>query len=162
MAPVCKHHRVSVIPGIGVCPWDESQVGLVIGWPFPQSLIHFCPCISFRQDKFWVESSVGGLVFNFSTGVTAWLQEVASSCSIFSLLLFSAKIIHIRSHPRILPDSRSLGSPRDNIPVPPDTILFSLLSEIQASLVKPTFLFSFFGLWSVSWVSSTCVANIHL
>ena len=25
---------------IGACPWDRSQVGLVIGWSFPQSLLH--------------------------------------------------------------------------------------------------------------------------
>ena len=33
-----------------------------VGWPFPQSLLHICPCISCRQDKFWIESFVGGLV----------------------------------------------------------------------------------------------------
>ena len=26
--------------------------GLVTGWPFLQSLLHFCPCISFRQEQF--------------------------------------------------------------------------------------------------------------
>ena len=40
-APVCKHNRVSlVVLGIGACPWDGSLVGLVITWPFPQSLFH--------------------------------------------------------------------------------------------------------------------------
>ena len=40
------------------CPWDGSLVEPVIGWPFPQSLLHF----SCMQDKFWVENFVGGLV----------------------------------------------------------------------------------------------------
>ena len=26
--------------GVGACPWDGSQVGPVIGWAFPQSLLH--------------------------------------------------------------------------------------------------------------------------
>ena len=30
-----------IVSGIGACPWDGSQVGLVIGWPFSQSLLHF-------------------------------------------------------------------------------------------------------------------------
>ena len=38
-APVCKHNRVSLmVLEVGVCPWDGSQVELVIGWPLPQSL----------------------------------------------------------------------------------------------------------------------------
>jgi len=40
-APVCKHNRVSsIVLEIGACPWDWSQVGLVIGWPFSQCLLH--------------------------------------------------------------------------------------------------------------------------
>jgi hypothetical protein len=51
--------------GIGSCPWDGSQIGPAIGWPFPQSLLHLCPCISGRQDKFWDKSFVVGLMFLF-------------------------------------------------------------------------------------------------
>ena len=36
---------------------------MVIAWPFPQSLFHLRPCIVCSQDKLWVESSVGGLLF---------------------------------------------------------------------------------------------------
>jgi hypothetical protein len=43
-------------------PWDRSQVGPITGQPFLQSLLHFCPCISFRQEQFWVENFVGELV----------------------------------------------------------------------------------------------------
>ena len=53
-APVCKHNTVSLIVlGIGVCPWDGSQVGPVIGWPFPQFLIHLVERTNFG-DKFYV------------------------------------------------------------------------------------------------------------
>ena len=36
-------------------PWDDSQIRLVTGWPFLQSLFHFCPDISFRQEQFWIK-----------------------------------------------------------------------------------------------------------
>jgi hypothetical protein len=38
-APVWKHNKVLLmVLGIGISPWDESQVRPVIGCPFPQSL----------------------------------------------------------------------------------------------------------------------------
>ena len=46
-APVCKHNKVLLIVlGIGACPWSGSQVGLIIGWPVPQSLL-YPPCLQF-------------------------------------------------------------------------------------------------------------------
>ena len=81
-APACKHKRVSLtVSGLGSCPRNESQVGPVISWPFPQSLLHLCPCRSCRQDIFWVKRFVGGLV-SLSTGSRAWVLVAASSCSI--------------------------------------------------------------------------------
>lgn len=54
-APVCEHTRTSIlVSGLGVSPWDGSQFGLVTGPPFPQCLLHFCPCSSFRLGQFWV------------------------------------------------------------------------------------------------------------
>jgi hypothetical protein len=35
----------SIMLGFGTHPRDGSQVGLIIYWPFIQSLLHFCPCI---------------------------------------------------------------------------------------------------------------------
>jgi hypothetical protein len=62
-ATVYMHNKVSLIVfGIAVCPWDGLQVEAVIGWPFSQSLLPPCAYIICRQDKFWVESFVGGLV----------------------------------------------------------------------------------------------------
>ena len=54
-APDCKHNRVSLLVlGTGARPWDGSQVSHFL------SLL-LCLCF-YSQDKFWLESSVGGLV----------------------------------------------------------------------------------------------------
>jgi hypothetical protein len=38
-------HTASVIvSGFDARPWEGSHVGLVIGWHFLQSLLHFCLC----------------------------------------------------------------------------------------------------------------------
>lgn len=43
-APLCNHNRVSLILSeAGSCPWEGSQFGPVIGWSFPQVLLHLCP-----------------------------------------------------------------------------------------------------------------------
>ena len=36
-------------------PMGWSPVRPVISWAFPQSLLHFCPCTSCRQGKFWID-----------------------------------------------------------------------------------------------------------
>jgi hypothetical protein len=41
-----------IASGIGSCPWDGSQFGAVISWPFPSSLLCVCPCTSCRQGTF--------------------------------------------------------------------------------------------------------------
>ena len=46
---------------------DGSQVGLVTGPLFPQSLLHFCPSSSFRQEQFDYNSSQNSIVM-------AWLS----------------------------------------------------------------------------------------
>jgi hypothetical protein len=52
---VCKQFLSSaLVSGFGVCRWGGSPSGAVSGWPFLQSLLHFCPCLSFRQEQFWV------------------------------------------------------------------------------------------------------------
>jgi hypothetical protein len=44
-----KHNRVSLTEP-------------VIGWQFPLSLLHLCPCASCRQGTFWIRAFVGGLL----------------------------------------------------------------------------------------------------
>jgi hypothetical protein len=81
-----------IVSGIGSLPWDGSQVGLDTGWLFPQSLLHLYPCASCRQDKFWVEGFVGGLMSPPSTGSPAWLQGEATSVSL-SLVSLATRIL---------------------------------------------------------------------
>ena len=60
-APVCKHN-IALCQGLVPVHRDRTQVGPVTGWPFLQSLLHFCPCCSFRQEQFWVKNFEGRLV----------------------------------------------------------------------------------------------------
>jgi hypothetical protein len=53
--PVYKHNRVPL--KMSVIGW---QVGPVIGWTFPQSLLHPYPCTSCRQDKLFVGRRFSG------------------------------------------------------------------------------------------------------
>ena len=54
LASVCKNTITSVIvSGFGMSPSAGYQFGLVTGPPFPQSVLHFCSFISFRQGEFW-------------------------------------------------------------------------------------------------------------
>ena len=184
-APVCKHSRVSLIVlRIGACPWDGSQNGPVIRWPFLQFLCSiFCIIVdrmNLRLKVLWV----GWCLYHF-TRVPAWPQEVISSGSISSIQWVTAKVTLIDFG--CFPYSRSLSHPGDvpylltpisyrfpqllaippvfpytwswNLHFPPHTpssqfpslhlclltILCPLLSEIQAFLLGPSFLFSFLG-----------------
>ena len=51
--------------GTGGLLSNRFQIGPVIGCPFFQSLIHLYLWTSYRQDKFWDESFVGGMVSLF-------------------------------------------------------------------------------------------------
>jgi hypothetical protein len=55
-SPVSKNFVASaIVSGFGVCMWDGSLCWVVSGCPFLQSLLYSCPCISFRQEQFWVK-----------------------------------------------------------------------------------------------------------
>ena len=86
----------------------------VTGWPFLQSMLHFCPCTSFRQDEFWVESFMGGLVSLSLHWESCLAAEVVSSGFMSPLLGTLAKVTHIDSWE--LPYPRSLELPRDPTP----------------------------------------------
>ena len=105
---VCKHNRISLIMfGTGT---DFSLGWLLVGHSF-QSLLHLCHCISFRQDKFWVESFMGRLVsWSFRWG-SWWLQKMASSDSMSPLL--PSQLRSLALTPRSLHHPRSLGLLRD-------------------------------------------------
>jgi hypothetical protein len=62
----------------GACPWDGSQVEPVIVWPFPQSLIHpVVPAFLVDRINFGLKVLWVGWCLYCSTGIPAWLQEVA-------------------------------------------------------------------------------------
>jgi hypothetical protein len=56
--------KIGII-GIGSCSRNGSKVGPVIGWTFPQSLWHLCPCTSYMEDKLWIEVFMDELVSLF-------------------------------------------------------------------------------------------------
>jgi hypothetical protein len=79
----CLQAQVS---GIGACSWDGSQVGPITAWPFHQSLFHFCPCISFRQEQFGVKKIWRWVGYPILSLGVVCLIEVVSSDSISPLM----------------------------------------------------------------------------
>jgi hypothetical protein len=49
--PICKH---TIESGLGLPTWTGSQFGPVTGPHFPQTLLYFYSCSSFRHEQFWV------------------------------------------------------------------------------------------------------------
>ena len=100
--------------GMGACPWDGSQVGQGIVWPFPHSLLNLVTCISSRQAKFWVVM----FLVQFVSLIPHWGSCLAVGCGLFrvhiSLQYISAKITHIES---LMPSSlSSLAHPKNTPP----------------------------------------------
>jgi hypothetical protein len=146
------------VSGIGACPWDGSQIEPGIGWPFPQFLLHLYCFTSCRQDKFWDQVSVGGLLSLF----LHWESSLATGGGYFRLpipplLRVSARVI--------LTDSSGasptvglwqvleipINSIFSSVPLPPSSLFaytsadFISPSEIQASSFGTSLLFIFFG-----------------
>ena len=95
-APVSKCFLTSaIVSGFGIYRWEGSLGRAVSGRPLLQSLFHFCPCLSFRQEQFWIN------IFEMcewphpSTWGSAYLLKMFSTGSISSLLGISANIIPI-------------------------------------------------------------------
>jgi hypothetical protein len=111
------------VSGVGSLPWDGSQVGSVIGCLFPQTLLRLYPSTSRRQDRFWIEGFVGGLM----SASLLWksylpVQEVATSAWFYPVLVeISARVTPIDSpyfcHPR-LPASHQKCHPPISILTP--------------------------------------------
>jgi hypothetical protein len=141
--------------------WIESFVGELMSL-----LLHWGSCLA--TSSLWVpypqccESQLRSPHWFLGT------SPIPGLCLILEMLLSPHTIscrfpfIFIDIYPSLL----FLPTPDPEHPIPPlhnpfqflppiclMTILFPLLSEIQASSLVPSFLFSFFGLWSVAWVS---------
>jgi hypothetical protein len=86
-----------IMSGFGACLWDGFQVGLVTGWPFLQSLLHYYPAFLLNSNNSGSKILKIGERSNPSTGGLAYLLEVVSSGSISLLLGILAKVIHIES-----------------------------------------------------------------
>lgn len=82
---------IIIVSGVNSVTWDGSQVGVVIVWLLPRSLLHLYPCTSCRQDKFWVKGFIDRCP-PASSGSPAWLQEVALSSLHPSLVGISTRV----------------------------------------------------------------------
>jgi hypothetical protein len=90
-SPVSNHFMATVIvSGFVVCRWDCSLGGAVSGWSFLQSCFTFCPCISFRQEQFWVKIVEMGGWPHPSKGGCAYPLDIISTGSITRLLGISS------------------------------------------------------------------------
>ena len=94
--------------GVNYFPWDGTQVGPGIGWPFPQSLLHLYPC---RQDKFVVKGFVSELILPS----LHWEACLTTGCSNFNLYIPSYEEFQVGSPPKTswILCSRSPASHRD-------------------------------------------------
>ena len=93
LASVCKNTITSVIvSGFGMSPSAGYQFGLVTGPPFPQSVLHFCSFISFRQGEFWDRVFDCGMEMPFFHLMPCILLEVDSTSSLSPLLRISSKV----------------------------------------------------------------------
>jgi hypothetical protein len=72
--------------------WIPKWGGLWVAF-LSVSAPYFCPCISFRQEQFWVKIFEMSGHPHASTRDHVYLLEVISSASISSLLVISAKVI---------------------------------------------------------------------
>jgi hypothetical protein len=94
-APVSKCFLASAIVwGFGVWRWDESLGGVITGWFFLQSVLHF---FLSPPEHFWVKHFEMGGWPHLSTGGHASLLEVVSKVYISPLLGILAKVINIGS-----------------------------------------------------------------
>jgi hypothetical protein len=88
MFPVCKYSRVSIVSEVVFLLWDGSQIVAVLGWLFPQSLLHLYPCKFIEATNFglmvlWVDWCLP--TTPWVSGSSAKLQEMAISLSICPL-----------------------------------------------------------------------------
>jgi hypothetical protein len=93
--PVKKHFlALAIVSGFGVCRQDGSLGGVISGWLYLQSLLHFfCPWICFIQEKFWVKSfeMVGGPILQLGVMTIYWrwsLQVLSPLYWVFWLMSF--------------------------------------------------------------------------
>lgn len=79
----CLQAQQSIVNSVQgwLSPMGGSQVGPVIGWPFPQSLLHPYPYILVGRTDFESKVLQVGWCGPFSTGSPTWLQVSSGSTS---------------------------------------------------------------------------------
>lgn len=110
--------------GVGSLTWDGSQVRAVTGWLLPQSLLHPYPWASCRQDKFWVEDFVGGLMSLLSS--LHWKSCLTSGSSHFSRIEDFDELLNLLGH---FSEHNTLSSPEGS----DHQAAFGPLSSVAAS-----------------------------
>jgi hypothetical protein len=92
-APVSKHFLAStIVSGFGVCMWDGPQVGQTLDGLSFRLCSTLCPCISFRQEQFWVKIFGNGWVApslkqGAMPNLWIWSQQVLLPlCGVFQLM----------------------------------------------------------------------------
>jgi len=80
-----------IMSNLGVSPWDGSWCGRVTGTHFPQSLLQFCLCSSFRGRQFWLWVFDGAIATPALHWWPDFLLEMDSISSFSSLLGISSK-----------------------------------------------------------------------
>ena len=87
---VCISWSQQQCQGFDICVWGKSHVVVISAWPFLQSLLQFCPCISFRQEQSW-DKILRWVDCQILNSGHVYLLEVVSSGSISTLLVIFAK-----------------------------------------------------------------------
>jgi hypothetical protein len=134
------------VEGFDGYPWDGSQVGLVNGHLLLHSLLQFCPCISFRQEKFCIKNFEGVLMESLHDHMFLSLHGVPSknwrssfqvkSTPLLGISVNAASMSHgSLSHSRALGFSRSLPRPI-LFPLPTLTTAYFILLALWASLMS--------------------------
>ena len=95
-ASVLKYNQVSLrVSEFGSLPWGRSQVWLIIGCLFLQSLLYLYTCISCRQGNFWI--GIGGLVSPSLHWKSCLARGVGNFISLYPSAGVSAKVLLIYS-----------------------------------------------------------------
>jgi hypothetical protein len=105
-------HNISNFVRDWCCPLGWIPIWTSQWSTIPSGSAPFCPCIFFRQEQFWVNRIVHGLV----NPTVHWDSCLTTVCSIYPLLGISKKIPHCvlgasLSHPRSLELSKAPPNP---------------------------------------------------
>ena len=95
-ASVLKYNQVSLrLSEFGSLPWGRSQVWLIVGCLFLQSLLYLYTCISCRHGNFWI--GIGALLSPSLHWKSCLARGVGNFISLYPSAGVSAKVLLIYS-----------------------------------------------------------------